>query len=205
MVPDSSPIEDGENMILCVYCGTAFGADPAFLEAAKATARLCAEEGIEIVYGGAKVGLMGAVADAALAAGGRVTGVIPQALVDREIAHPGLTASHVVGSMHERKALMAELSDAFVALPGGPGTLDEIVEQWTWGLLGIHAKPSGFLNVGGYFEPLRAMTLRMVEQGFVDARFAQMLVYAQEPAELLAKFRAYKAPPPKWAAPAPEA
>ncbi|HEY1749907.1 MAG TPA: LOG family protein, partial [Caulobacteraceae bacterium] len=95
------------------------------------------------------------------------------------------------------------LSDAFVALPGGPGTLDEIVEQWTWGLLGIHAKPSGFLNVKGYFEPLRAMTLSMVEQGFVDARFAQMLIYAQQPAELLAAFRAYVPPPPKWAAPTP--
>ena len=187
-------------MILCVYCGTSFGADPAYLEAARATARYCAEQGVEIVYGGARVGLMGAVADAALAAGGRVTGVIPQALVDREIAHPGLSAMHVVGSMHERKALMAELSDGFLALPGGPGTLDEIVEQWTWGLLGIHDKPCGFLNVKDYYEPLRAMTLRMVEQGFVHQRYADMLVFAQTPAELVDRFRAYKPPPPKWAA-----
>jgi uncharacterized protein (TIGR00730 family) len=192
-------------MILCVYCGTSFGADPAYLEAARATGRYCAEQGIEIVYGGARVGLMGAVADAALAAGGRVTGVIPQALVDREIAHPGLSAMHVVGSMHERKALMAELSDGFLALPGGPGTLDEIVEQWTWGLLGIHGKPCGFLNVKGYYEPLRAMTLRMVEQDFVHQRYADMLVFAETPAELVDRFRSYKPPPPKWAVEAPSA
>src|ERR1700677_2759033 len=143
-------------MILCVYCGTGFGADPAYLAATQALGRYCGTHGIEIVYGGGRGVLMGAVADAALAAGGRVIGVIPQALLDREIAHPGLSALHVVGSMHERKAKMAELSDAFVALPGGPGTLDETIEQWTWALLGIHAKPVGFLNVGGYYDPLAA-------------------------------------------------
>jgi len=187
-------------MILCVYCGTGLGADPAYLAAAQATGRCFAERGVDIVYGGAKVGLMGAVADAALAAGGRVTGVIPQALKDREIAHPGLTATHVVESMHERKALMAELSDGFVALPGGPGTLDEIVEQWTWGLLGIHAKPSGFINVNGYFEPLRAMTRRMVDEAFVDVRFADMLVFADTPEAILARFADYAPPAPKWPA-----
>ena len=189
-------------MKLCVYCGSSFGADPAYLEAAQATARLCAAEGIEIVYGGARIGLMGAVADAALAAGGRVVGVIPRALVEREIAHTGLTELHVVADMHERKALMAELSDGFVALPGGPGTLDEIVEQWTWALLGIHAKPCGFLNVKGYFDPFREMTRRIVAQEFLDARFGDMLVFEADPAALIARFRAYAPPPPKWPEPA---
>ncbi len=187
-------------MILCVYCGTAYGADPAYLAAARATARLFAAQGIGIVYGGATVGLMGAVADAALAAGGKVIGVMPQALVDREIAHMGLSEMHVTQSMHERKALMEQLSDGFVALPGGPGTLDEMVEQWTWGLLGIHAKPCGFLNVKGYFEPLRAMTRRMVADGFVAEQYAEMLIFSDDPAELIERFRAYRPPPPKWAA-----
>ena len=190
-------------MKLCVYCGSSPGADPAFLEAARATARLCAAEGIEIVYGGARIGLMGALADAALAAGGRVVGVIPRALVEREIAHTGLTELHVVADMHERKALMAELSDGFVALPGGPGTLDEIVEQWTWALLGIHAKPCGFLNVKGYFDPFREMTRRIVAQEFLDARFGDMLVFEADPAALIARFRAYAPPPPKWSEPTP--
>lgn len=144
-------------MILCIYCGTGSGADPAYMAAAKATATIFAREGIEIVYGGAIVGLMGAVADAALAAGGKVIGVMPQALIEREIAHTGLTEMHVTQGMHERKALMEQLSTGFVALPGGPGTLDEMIEQWTWGVLGIHTKPCGFLNVNGYFDPLRAM------------------------------------------------
>jgi hypothetical protein len=191
-------------MILCVYCGTGFGADPAYVEAARATGRYCAEHGIDVVYGGAKVGLMGTVADAALAAGGRVIGIMPQALVDREIAHTGLSEIHVVASMHERKALMAEMSTAFVALPGGPGTLDEIVEQWTWALLGIHDKPVGFLNVKGYFDPLREMIGRIVKQEFLDERFERMLVYAEDPATLIERFHAYVAPPPKWSTPTPQ-
>ena len=186
-------------MILCIYCGTSFGDDPAYLAAAKACARLFAEAGVDIVYGGATVGLMGAVADAALAAGGKVIGVMPQALVDREIAHPGLSAMHVTQTMHERKALMAELSDGFVALPGGPGTLDEVIEQWTWGLLGIHAKPCGFLNVKGYYDPLEAMTRRMVAEGFLLKQYADMLIFTDDPAEMLARFHSYAPPPPKWA------
>jgi hypothetical protein len=185
-------------MILCVYCGTGSGADPAYLEAAKATATLFAEQGVEIVYGGATVGLRGAVADAALAAGGKVIGVMPQALVDREIAHLGLSEMHITQSMHERKALMEQLSTGFVALPGGPGTLDEMVEQWTWGLLGIHAKPCGFLNVKGYFDPLRSMIQRMADEGFVQQAYADMLIFTDDPAELVDRFRTYVAPPPKW-------
>ena len=189
-------------MILCVYCGTSFGDDPAYLAAAKATAQLFAEQGIGIVYGGAIVGLMGAVADTALAAGGKVIGVMPHSLVEREIGHPGLTALHVTETMHERKALMEQLSDGFVALPGGPGTLDEMMEQWTWALLGVHAKPCGFLNVKGYFDPLQAMTRRMVAEGFLKQTYADMLVFTDDPAELVERFRAYVPPPPKWAAPA---
>jgi len=188
-------------MILCVYCGTSFGDDPAYLAAAKACAGLFAEAGVDIVYGGATVGLMGAVADAALAAGGKVVGVMPQALVDREIAHLGLTEMHVTQTMHERKALMAELAAGFVALPGGPGTLDEMIEQWTWGLLGIHAKPCGFLNVKGYFDPIEAMTRRMVAEGFLQKQYADMLIFTDDPAELLERLRSYVAPPPKWAQP----
>jgi uncharacterized protein (TIGR00730 family) len=190
-------------MILCVYCGTGFGADPAYLAAAQATGKYLAEQQIGLLYGGAKVGLMGAVADAALAAGGRVIGIMPQALVDREIAHTGLSEMHVVGSMHERKALMAELSDGFIALPGGPGTLDEIIEQWTWGLLGIHEKPSGFLNVKGYFDPLREMIQKIAAQGFVGQAYADMLVFREDISELVGQFRSYRAPPPKWASAAP--
>jgi hypothetical protein len=186
-------------MNLCVYCGTGVGADPAYLAAARATGAYLAGEGVGLVYGGAKVGLMGAVADAALAAGGQVIGVMPRALVEREIAHMGLSSIHVVDSMHERKALMAELSDGFVALPGGPGTLDEIVEQWTWGLLGIHAKPSGFLNVNGYFDPLRQMMRRMADEGFVGPQFVDMLVFEDRIEPLVARFRGYQAPAPKWA------
>jgi uncharacterized protein (TIGR00730 family) len=186
-------------MNLCVYCGTSFGDDPAYLAAAKATARLIAGQGIGIVYGGSIVGLMGAVADAALAAGGKVIGVMPQALVEREIAHKGLTESYVTQGMHERKALMEQLSDGFIALPGGPGTLEEIAEQWTWGLLGIHAKPCGFLNVKGYYDPLEAMTRRMVADGFLQKQYADMLAFTDDPAELLARFQSYTPPPPKWA------
>jgi hypothetical protein len=192
-------------MILCVYCGTGFGVDPAYLQSAQATGKYLAEHQIGLLYGGAKVGLMGAVADAALAAGGRVIGIMPQALVDREIAHTGLSEMHVVGSMHERKALMAEMSDGFIALPGGPGTLDEIIEQWTWGLLGIHEKPSGFLNVKGYFDPLREMIQKIAAQGFVGQTYADMLVFSEDIADLVARFRAYRAPPPKWATAAPAA
>ncbi|HEX3916153.1 MAG TPA: TIGR00730 family Rossman fold protein [Caulobacteraceae bacterium] len=192
-------------MILCVYCGTGFGVDPAYLQSAQATGKYLAEHQIGLLYGGAKVGLMGAVADAALAAGGRVIGIMPQALVDREIAHTGLSEMHVVGSMHERKALMAEMSHGFIALPGGPGTLDEIIEQWTWGLLGIHEKPSGFLNVKGYFDPLREMIQKIAAQGFVGQTYADMLVFSEDIADLVARFRAYRAPPPKWASAAPAA
>jgi len=184
---------------VCVYCGSSSGADPVYREAAEALGRALAEAGLGLVYGGASVGLMGAVADAALAAGGEVVGVIPQALVDREIAHPGLTELRVVGSMHERKALMVELGDAFAALPGGAGTLDELFETFTWAQLGIHAKPCALLEVDGYWRELNAFLDRAVAAGFLRADHREKLLVAHDAPGLLAAFRAY-APPAesKW-------
>lgn len=152
---------------VCVYCGSRPGLRPVYAEAAHLLATRLAEAGVGIVTGGGRVGLMGVVADAALDAGGEVVGVIPQALVDREVGHTGLTQLHVVATMHERKALMATLADAFVALPGGLGTLEEIAEALTWVQLGIHAKPCAFLDVAGYFGPLVRFLDHTVEEGFV--------------------------------------
>lgn len=183
---------------VCVYCGSAPGNDPKFLEEAARCGAELARAGLTLVYGGGRVGLMGAVADAALAAGGRVTGVMPADLVSQEIAHTGLTELRVVRSMHERKLAMAELSDAFLCLPGGPGTFDEIFEQWTWALLGIHAKPCGFVNVGGYYDLMRATVQQMADRGFIAQAYVDMLVYADSTPEALDRFRAYIPPPPKW-------
>jgi uncharacterized protein (TIGR00730 family) len=174
---------------VCVYCGSSFGTDPVYLEATRALARTFASQGIGVVYGGASVGLMGALADATLAAGGEVVGVIPQQLVDREIAHKGLTELHVVSTMHERKALMAQLSDAFVALPGGIGTLEELIEVFTWSQLGLHTKPLGVLNVNGYYDRLGAFLDHAVEQGFQPAEQRAKLVMATDPEALLAAWR----------------
>ena len=142
---------------------------------------------------------MGVLADTVLSAGGQVTGVIPRALLDREIAHSGVSDMRIVQSMHERKELMASLAAAFIALPGGAGTLEEIFEQWTWAQLGIHAKPCGFLNVNAYFDPLLTLIERMVAEGFMARPFAAMLAVETDPDRLLARFRAYHPPPQKWA------
>ena len=172
---------------LCVFCGSAAGARPDYVAAARALGRAAATRGIEIVYGGARVGLMGAVADAALEAGGTVVGVIPRALVDREVAHDGLTHRHVVASMHERKATMARLSDAFVALPGGIGTLEELFEVWTWAHLGVHAKPCALLDVAGFWRPLLAALDHMVAEGFIREHVRAMLLEASDPDELFTR------------------
>jgi uncharacterized protein (TIGR00730 family) len=187
---------------LCVYCGSNPGRDPAYGEAAAELARLLAGRGIRIVYGGGKVGLMGRLADEALAAGGEVVGVIPQHLVDREIGHAGVTDLRVVGSMHERKALMAELADAFVALPGGVGTLEELVEVYTWAQLGLHRKPLGLLDVAGYYRPLTAFLDAAVDAAFLREAHRAMLLVDATPAGLLERLAA-AAPPavPKWLAP----
>ncbi len=179
---------------LCIYCGSNPGNSPVFIEAARSFGTLLARRGIRVVYGGASIGVMGAVADAALAAGGEVVGVIPQALVDREVAHNGLTELIVTRSMHERKARMAELADGFVALPGGVGTLEEIFEIWTWSQLGLHAKPCGLLNVAGYYDALASFLDNTVTHGFVNATHRGMLMTADSGDALLQAYAAYQAP-----------
>ena len=184
---------------VCVYCGSSPGADPAFAIAAARVGRALAASGRTLVTGGGRVGLMGTVADAALAAGGRVVGVIPRAIAHKEIAHPGLTELHVVGSMHERKALMAELSDGFVALPGGIGTLEELFETWTWGQLGMHAKPYGLLDVAGFYSPLLTFLDQLVSQRFVRPEHRALLHVSVDIEELLDRMTAAPPPPlPKW-------
>ncbi len=173
---------------VCVYCGSSLGSDPVYLEATQDLARTLVARGIRVVYGGASVGLMGALADATLEAGGEVVGVMPQQLVDREIAHRGLTELHVVQTMHQRKALMAELSDAFVALPGGIGTLEELIEIFTWEQLGIHSKPLGVINTAGYYDGLAGFLDHAVEQGFQQPAQRAKLVLAADAEDLLAQW-----------------
>jgi uncharacterized protein (TIGR00730 family) len=157
-----------------------------------------AQRRIGLVFGGGHIGLMGVLADAVMAAGGEAFGVIPRSLFDRELAHQGLTSLEVVSSMHDRKLRMAELADGFLALPGGVGTLEEIFEQWTWAQLGIHAKPCGFLNFEGYFDPLLAMIARMTAEGFLDQAHADMALVEDRVETLLDAFVGYAPPPRKW-------
>ena len=154
---------------VCVYCASNDGARPEYVAAAREIGTLIAQQGSALVFGGGRVGLMGAMADAALAAGGEVIGVMPHGLVEREVAHRGLTALHVVDSMHERKALLSDMADAFITLPGGLGTLEELFETWTWAQLGVHQKPIGLLNVAGYFGPLIDMLAHAIEHHEVVA------------------------------------
>jgi len=181
-----------------VFCGSSPGTSPFYAEAAIELGRAMARRGIGLVYGGGNIGLMGIVADAVLAAGGTATGVIPRSLFEREIAHLGLTSLEVVGTMHERKLRMAELSDGFLALPGGAGTLEEIFEQWTWAQLGIHAKPCGFLNTGDYFDPLLTMIARMTAEAFLDVSYARMLLIDDRIEPLLDAYAGYVPPALKW-------
>ena len=170
---------------VCVFCGSSTGARPVYQQAAQALGRLIGRRRIDLIYGGGRVGLMGVVADACLAEGGRVIGVIPQALADKEVAHAGLTQLHVVGSMHERKFLMADLSDAFVALPGGFGTWEEFFEVLTWSQLGIQRKGCGLLNIDGYYDPLLAMVERALADGFVRVHHGALLLAGADPEQLL--------------------
>jgi uncharacterized protein (TIGR00730 family) len=176
---------------VCVFCGSKHGVRPEYTEAARAMGAALVAGGIDLVYGGGKVGLMGVVADAVLDAGGEVTGVIPDHMSDREIAHYGLTDLRVVGSMHERKALMYELSDGFVALPGGLGTLEELFEITTWSQLGLHAKPTGLLDVDGFYAPLVGFLDQLVTEGFVSDRHRRLLRVAAEPGDLLERLAAF--------------
>ena len=174
---------------VCVYCGSRPGVNPAYAEAAHELGTRLAHAGIGLVTGGGNVGLMGVVADAALAAGGTAIGVIPQALLDREVGHEGMTELRVVQTMHERKAAMATLADAFVALPGGLGTLEEITEVLTWAQLGLHTKPCGLLNVDGYYTPLVAFLDHAVAEGFVHAERRADLLVESTPGALLDALR----------------
>ena len=184
---------------VCVFAGSSPGTDPAYLAAARSTGEVLAAHKITTVFGGGGMGLMGALADAGLEAGGRVIGVIPDQLIDRELGHARLTELRVVGSMHERKALMMELSDAFIALPGGAGTLEELSEVWTWAQLGIHRKPCGILNVKGYYAPFLGFLDHMVDNGFLTAEHRAMLFVESEPLALLDRMRRYRPPEvPRW-------
>jgi uncharacterized protein (TIGR00730 family) len=177
---------------LAVYCGSATPADPVYLETARAVGRTLAERGIGVVYGGGRLGLMGAIADSALAAGGEVTGVIPQALVDAEVAHRGLTELHVVAGMHERKRAFTDLADGFVTIPGGTGTMDELWEALSWAQLGYHADPVGLLNTAGYYDHLIAFWEKMGEVGFLRAQHRDLLIVADTLDALLDAMAAHR-------------
>ena len=179
---------------VCVFCGSSFGIRPAYKEAAQRLGKLLASRNIGLVYGGGCVGLMGALADAVLAGGGEAIGVIPDSLMRREIGHRELTRLHVVNSMHERKALMADLADAFIALPGGYGTLEELFEAVTWSQLGIQQKPCCLLNVEKYWDGLLAVLDRAVDEGFVRPENAQLVLVAQNPESLLERLKEWTPP-----------
>lgn len=176
---------------LAVYCGSATPADPVYIEAARAVGRTLAERGIGVVYGGGRLGLMGAIADSALAAGGEVIGIIPQALVDAEVAHRGLTELHVVNTMHERKQAFTDLSDGFVTLPGGTGTMDELWEALSWAQLGYHAKPVGVLNTAGFYDGLIAFAAKMGEVGFIRPQHRGLMIVDERLDGLLAQMAAH--------------
>jgi uncharacterized protein (TIGR00730 family) len=177
---------------VCVYCGSSNGANPVYAEAAHAFGRALVDANLALVYGGGKVGLMGMIADSVMAAGGRAIGVIPELLVDKEIGHHGLTELHVVADMHERKKMMADLSDAFVALPGGAGTLEELFEVYTWAQLGYHRKPVGMLNIAGYYDPLIAMLEHTVREGFMRRAYFETLQIDSDATALISKLRRYQ-------------
>lgn len=187
---------------LCVYCGSNPGNRPDYVEGARELARELVKRDIGLVYGGASVGIMGAVADAVLAQGGRVIGIIPEGLMRKELGHRNLTELHVVSSMHERKTMMAERSDGFIALPGGAGTLEEIFETWTWAQLGMHEKPCGLLNVAGYYDLLAGFLNHALQESFMRAEHRAMLIVENDPAALLDRYADYTPPTvSKWIEP----
>jgi len=177
---------------ICVFCGSSDGARPEYAEAAADLGQRLAKAGLKVIYGGAKVGLMGRVADAALEAGGEVVGVLPTLLREKELAHEGLTEFHEVSSMHERKAMMADLADGFISLPGGAGTMEEAFEVWTWAQLGYHEKPVGFLNVNGYYEKLFSFIEHIVEEQFLRQQHADMLLIEPDAASLIKACQDYE-------------
>ncbi len=176
---------------VCVYCGASSGITPRYAEAARALAAVMVERGQALIYGGGNIGLMGVIADEVMRLGGDVTGVIPQALMDKEVGHHAISRLHVVADMHERKAMMARLADGFIALPGGIGTLEELFETLTWSQLGLHDKPIGLLNVDGFFDGLVTFVDHLVQQGFLKAPHARLLMHASDPVLLLDRFAAF--------------
>jgi uncharacterized protein (TIGR00730 family) len=182
---------------VCVFCGSSQGLDPAYTEAVRSLGRTLAEANIRLVFGGGHVGLMGVVSNAAIEAGGEAIGVIPKFLVERELAHTGLTDLRIVGSMHERKAMMSDLSEGFITLPGGTGTLEEFFEILTWAQLGEHEKPCGLLNVAGYYDPLLTVFDQMVNRGFLSEPNRDLVLVESEPERLLQRLESYQ--PPKTA------
>jgi uncharacterized protein (TIGR00730 family) len=177
---------------VCVYCGSSFGANPVYSEAAKAFGRALVAANLGLVYGGGKVGLMGVIADTVMAEGGRAIGVIPELLVNKEVGHEGLTELHVVPDMHHRKKMMADLSDAFVALPGGAGTLEELFEVYTWAQLGYHRKPVAALNIGGFYDPLIDLLAHTVSEGFMRRTYFDLLLVDTDPATLIDRLKHYQ-------------
>lgn len=187
---------------ICVYCGSSAGAAPVYAQAARTLAREMVSDNIALVYGGGNVGLMGIIADEVLRLGGEATGVIPRALLDKEVGHLGLTRLHIVKDMHERKAMMADLSDGFIAMPGGIGTLEELFEVFTWSQLGLHDKPIGLLNVDGFYDGLLAFMQHIVTQRFLRPEQAELLLTDTTPAALVQRFKAYQSGSPnKWTLP----
>jgi uncharacterized protein (TIGR00730 family) len=179
---------------IAVYCGASFGVNPLYADAARALAQVLVGHNIGLVYGGGNVGLMGVIADEVLRLGGEATGVIPRALIEREVGHTGLTRSFVVKDMHERKAMMAELSDGFIAMPGGMGTLEELFEMLTWSQLGIHAKPVALLNVGGFYDGLVSFVGHQRAEGFVRAEHAGLMMVETTPEAVVRRLQAAAAP-----------
>lgn len=177
---------------LCVYCGSAVGASPVYAEAARGLAKAMVANNISLVYGGGNVGLMGVIADEVLRLGGEATGIIPKALMDKEVGHVGLTRLHIVKDMHERKAMMASLSDGFVAMPGGIGTLEELFEVFTWSQLGMHDKPIGLLNVNGFYDGLTGFLQHIVTEGFLKAEQTSLLLSESEPQALVERIKTFK-------------
>jgi uncharacterized protein (TIGR00730 family) len=184
---------------ICVFCGSSSGASPAYLETATRLGEIIAARGIGLVYGGARCGLMGAVANAAIGNGGEVVGVIPEALIEKEIAHVGVSDLRIVGSMHERKMLMSDLADAFIAMPGGMGTMEEFCEVLTWAQLGLHKKPCGLLNVEGYYHHLISFFDHAVAERFVKPEHRSLIVIDEEPQRLIERLESYEMPAvSKW-------
>ncbi|SFI10889.1 hypothetical protein SAMN04515618_11095 [Collimonas sp. OK307] len=184
---------------LCIYCGSSPGATPVYAQAARGLAQAMVEQDIALVYGGGNVGLMGIIADEVMRLGGQATGVIPEALLKKELGHKGLTQLHIVKDMHERKATMADLSDGFIAMPGGVGTLEELFEVFTWAQLGFHQKPIGLLNVDGFYDGLLQFIQHMVSQRFLKGEQAEILIAEAQPVDLLQRFRSFVPQHvPKW-------